>query len=109
MPYVEPEDYARDLVARHTEYALNVGRQRSVRTLQRQRWAGVAASLLLVLSGTLWLTLQQASTVDTVDMEVPIDRGGQQSPLDAFLEGISDEEASFIECCEIEEVEDFAP
>lgn len=111
MPYVEPEGYARDLVARHAERAIAAGRGRRVVMRQRWRWTGVAASLLLLLStGTLWLTQHCDSPANTFGMvNVRIAREVQPSPLDVFLEGISDEEACLIECCEIEEIEDFAP
>lgn len=113
MPFAEPEGYVAHLVARHTAQAIESGHaaasahQHPATPIRRWRWAGVAASLLLMLAAG-WTMVNMSNPSRTDHDAQRIASAAQKSPLDAYLESIDDEEASLMEYYEIEEVESFA-
>lgn len=113
MPFAEAEGYVASLVARHTAQAIESGHaaasahQHPATPIRRWRWAGVAASLLLMLAaGWTMVNMSNPSRTDHDAQRIAI--AAQKSPLDAYLESIDDEEASLMEYYEIEEIESFA-
>ena len=108
MPFAESKEYVEHLVDSATKHAIKVcrndrQRQRQQRTRMLRVTLGTAASLVLVL-GFGWgafhrHSLQQPDEVGAVE--------SVQSPLDVFLDQISDEEAQRIECYEIDDISDY--
>ena len=99
MPYAESEDYLDEMIANATEKAIGsqVNQQRP-NYLRIASFAAiaVAASLLLVVGWT-WLK-PQPETFVTEQME---------SPVDEFLDGLTDEEVQLLAYYEIEDIPEY--
>lgn len=108
MPFPENDEYVSPLLDNATRHAIKVcraerERRRSVRTSVLRVALGAAASVALVLGIGWRMFLPQAAGQAGTATEVE----QEQSPLDVFLDGITDEEAQTIACYEVEDIPEY--
>lgn len=87
-PFVEKDDYVRNLIAEVTEVAI----QKQKRTYWHMPFVRVAATITLVatIGGFGWMYMTNKKV--------------EEAPLDTFLSSLSDEEASLLENYYIEDI-----
>lgn len=96
MPYDEPQGYVEQLVEKSTVRAL---KGRSAARGSHMVIKVAAAAVVLIAAGvTAWHVMPSSRAVQ------PQSARSAYAPIDEFLEGISDEEASQINYYEIEEI-----
>lgn len=101
MPYTEREDYVQQLISQTTERTISLSKHRTI-TLRRYRMTAIAAAVtaLLVIAGL--------SVVNT-PAEQPVAQSQEVvSPIDEFLNSISDEEAQLLASYTIETVPEYS-
>lgn len=101
MPYTEREDYVQQLISQTTERTISLSKHRAI-TLRRYRMTAIAAAVaaLLVITGL--------SVVNT-PAEQPVAQSQEVvSPIDEFLNSISDEEAQLLASYTIETVPEYS-
>ena len=101
MPYTESNEYVGELLNRVTEEAIrhDSGKSRS-RARVRIMIGSAAAAVMLLLVGIGIVRFQQADQSVAKNTMV-------QSPIDQFLNSISDEEAKTLMYYEIEEIPEY--
>lgn len=108
MPFRENDEYVSRLLDNATRHAVKVcraerARRRAVRASLLRIALGAAASVVLVLGLGWRLLLPQAASQPGPATAVE----QEQSPLDVFLDGITDEEAQAIACYEVEDIPEY--
>ncbi len=100
MPYAESDHYLSELIDRTTETAIRQGRQRrpTARPALRLAVAAAVAALLVFVGITLWSPLSSGQQVAQTTAE---------SPVDEFLNSISDEDAQQLAYYEVETIQDY--
>ncbi|MBR5685408.1 MAG: hypothetical protein IKX18_04555 [Muribaculaceae bacterium] len=99
MPYKERDEYLEELIDHVTETAIKQhAAPRSGRRWRMATTAAAAAVVLLIIGvgGVVFNNLAIKSHGTPV-----------QSPMDEFLESISDEEAAMLPCYEIEDIPEY--
>ena len=101
MPYHEREDYIDALIDRSVQHALDNARPAVVRHWDRKRrlWASVAAVAILTLAIQVVVKYHNPQPQLTLQ--------ASESPMDQFLNSISDEEAAQLMSFEIEEIPEY--
>ena len=105
MPFAESEEYVQELVARATERAF-VSRDFRARSRRHLRWAA-AAGVALLLAG--------AGAIHYYSMPMPNVSGQtadvlalhEDSPVEDFLDGLSDEDVQLLACYEMENIPEY--
>lgn len=99
MPFHEEEGYVEQLVERTTEKALAHTSTKG-KTLPLRQWAAAAAiALLLVMTGIWFFSSEDEPTIAVAPQTV--------SPLDQFLNELSDEDARQLTYYELEEIPEY--
>lgn len=99
MPYVERDDYLDDLINKATEKAIECKSQKlhsSNHGILFYASISVAASLLLI-AGWFWLNPRHETHIAQ----------NVESPIDEFLDGLTDEEVMMLSYYEIEEIPEY--
>ncbi len=98
MPYTEDKDYVSNLISQATETALQ--KQPKAKTVSlKTKWMAAAAAVMVLLTGAgVTYHLQTAETVQPVVAE------STASPVDDFLDSLSDEDVQLLAYYEIEEI-----
>lgn len=98
LPYHESDDYIDALINRSVKHALDKAPALRVAHPGRKRviWATVAAVALLVIGLKVMINHNESSPTTI-----------QESPIEQFLNSISDEEAAQLQCFEIEEIPEY--
>ena len=105
MPFNEPEGYVEALLDKATEKAVHCALAKSARTVQMRVYSAIAAAaVVLVLLGTGLNYFSPQTESQEKHLAVA---NTAADPLDEFLNEISDEEASMIDCYDIEDIPEY--
>ena len=99
MPYVESEDYLDEMIANATEKAIESRKgKQGISPFRKAAYVAiaVAASMLLVVAWT-WLKPQPEPLVAELG----------DSPVEKFLDGLTDEEVQMLDYYEIENIPEY--
>ena len=95
MPYRESDEYVRRIVSDATERA--VSNSKTAKPVRAARVAAAAAAVFLMAAGGVTC---YKLTADTRQLTVRT----ETSPVEEFLNGLTDEEVQMLSCYEIEEI-----
>ena len=95
MPYRESDEYVRRIVSDATERA--VSNSRTAKPVPAIRLAAAAAAVFLMAAGGVTC---YKLTADTRQLTART----ETSPVEEFLNGLTDEEVQMLSCYEIEEI-----
>ena len=99
MPYQESGEYVSQLISRSTEQAISESRKAQHRPIRQ--WMAAAAVSVVLLAGA-GITLFHTADDETIaSAETAI------SPIDQFLDGLTDDEAQMLAYYEIEEIPEY--
>jgi len=98
MPYTEDKDYISSLIERSTETALHQAPKAKTVSL-RTKWMAVAAIAVVLLAG-IGITYHHQTT----ETAQPVMAETVTSPIDDFLNSLSDEDVQLLAYYEIEEI-----
>ena len=98
MPYSESEDYLKQVINKSAETA--VQRHKPTSRMRRLQWIAAAASIVIAASLGLAYLSKTNHTHNSGTVQV-------ESPLDEYLNSISDDDAQLIEYYEIEEIPEY--
>ncbi len=98
MPYTEDRNYVSNLISQAAEAALQ--QQSKAKTVSlKYKWMATAAAVLVLLAGAgVTYHLQTSEAVQPVVAE------SMPSPVDDFLDSLSDEDVQLLAYYEIEEI-----
>ena len=99
MPYTESDDYVNALVEQTTEQTLRQAARPQAKTGSLHRWA-IAATVTALLGFGALTWLSPATGKQVADNE-------QYSPVDDFLNRLSDDEAQLLAYYEIEDIPEY--
>ncbi|MBQ6209807.1 MAG: hypothetical protein IJK42_08560 [Prevotella sp.] len=101
LPYREKEEYIEQLVDRCTEQAIGMkDAHRPTDKHRRMYWVAASAAAAVLLFAIVWPHL--VSNPDTVAESEVV-----ESPIDHFLNSLSDDEAQQLAYYEVEEIPEF--
>ncbi len=100
MPYAESDEYLSSLIERTTETAIQRARKprTTLRPAFRMAVAAAVAALLVFVGITLWNPMTTAPQVA---------QAATESPVDDFLNNISDEDAQLLAYYEVEDIQNY--
>ena len=98
LPYTESEQYLDQLISRSAERAIKQAPSHTI-VLRRLLYSVAAAAIILLAI----VGVTQFSTKDTPQVA----QTEQESPIDQFLDGITDEEAQMLAYYDIEDIPEY--
>ena len=105
MPFNETDAYIDKLLKDATEQAIRQSPAKKARTIRMKVYSAVAsAAVVLILFGIGWNYFHPTAAVKEKRLAI---KSSTQSPLDNFLNNISDSEAEQIDCYVIEDIPEY--
>ncbi len=98
MPFVESQDYINNLISKSTDAAIS--QKKNSHKSSIRMWIASAAASVVILAG-VGITYLNNSTSDVITAE------NTSSPIDQFLNNITDEEVQMIAYYEIEDIPEY--
>ncbi len=97
MPFAEDKDYINNLISKSTEVAINQGKDYRK---SFKMWIASAAASIVILTG-IGITYFHSTTSADITAE------NTSSPIEQFLNNITDEEVQMIAYYEIEDIPEY--
>lgn len=98
MPFAEGKDYINDLISQSTEVAIKKGRNSQKSSIRM--WVVSAAASVAILAGIGIISFHDTTSV------FPTAKN-ETSPIDQFLNDLTDEEVQMIAYYEIEDIPEY--
>ncbi len=98
MPFVESKDYINNLISKSTDVAISQGEKAHKSSVRM--WVASAAASIVILTG-IGITYFHSTTPADIIAE------NTSSPIEQFLNNITDEEVQMIAYYEIEDIPEY--